>query len=301
MQVALEVEAKPRWHNWVGWTAAVLMAILWLVAGIWKLTDLSGFQVKLTQLLVPVSLSLPATLALAVSEVFAGVLLLVPAWRRWGGYFSAALLLVFMAYVGINYATLQGEDCSCFPWLERAVGPAFFWSDAGMVALALVAAWFSPRPARLKGAAYALASVAALGFVMLGVDQLRPAAAAEVPEKIAVDGGEFSLHDGRVFVYFFNPTCLHCLDAGIAMSELEWDAQFVGVPTQDYDFGPGFVEDTGLKNVTLSPDLEPLKEVFPFEDVPYAAAIENGQVRERLMFFEEPELSEKLRELGFVK
>ena len=291
----------PRWKHIIGWTAAVVMASLWLVAGIWKLTDLSAFQVKMTQLLVPVSVSLPATFALAVSETFTGLLLLRPAWRRWGGGLSVGLLLVFMAYVGINYEALLGADCSCFPWVERAVGPGFFIGDGIMLAIAVLAAVFSPRPARLRGAGAVLAGVVVLAGVSAGWDQLGPGPDSDVPATIQVESGEFNLHDGPVFVYFFNPTCLHCLDAGIAMAELSWKASFVGVPTQDFEFAPGFVDDTGLQDVQLSPDLDVLRAKFPFEDVPYGVAIDAGRVVERLLFFEEPELSKQLREIGFVE
>lgn len=301
MEDRFETQSTPAWKTGIGWTAAILMAALWLVAGVWKLTDLSAFQVKLTQLLVPVSLSMPATLALVVSELTAGVLLLVPAWRRIGGYFSAFLLLVFMAYVAYNYEPLRGADCSCFPWLERAVGPAFFWSDGAMVALALVAAWFSRPPARMRQAAMAVVAVAALTGVGFAVDQsAAPVAAGELPARIAIEGGELALTEGPVFLYFFNPTCLHCLDAGIIMSGYEWKATYVGIPTQDFDFGPQFVSDAGLKNVKLSPELERLKPIFPFDDVPYAVALKDGQVLAQLRFFEEPALGEKLREIGFI-
>ncbi len=297
-----DTQLTPAWKSWIGWTAAILMAALWLVAGIWKLTDLSAFQLKLTQMLVPVSLSMPATLALVVSELGAGILLLVPAWRRIGGYFSAALLLVFMGYVAYNYEPLRGADCSCFPWVERAVGPVFFWSDGAMVALALLAAWFSRPPARLRQAALALAGVVALTGVGFAVDQsAAPVAAGELPATIQVEGGEVALTEGPVFLYFFNPTCLHCLDAGIAMSMYEWKATYVGIPTQDFDFGPQFVGDAGLKNVKLSPELDTLKPIFPFEDVPFAVALRDGQVVAQLRFFEEPELGAKLREIGFVE
>jgi uncharacterized membrane protein YphA (DoxX/SURF4 family) len=299
---ALDTQSTPAWKSWIGWTAAILMAALWLVAGIWKLSDLSGFQVKLTQMLVPVALSMPATLALVVSELTAGILLLVPAWRRLGGISSALLLLVFMAYVAINYEPLRGADCSCFPWVERAVGPAFFWSDGAMVALALLAAWFSRPPARLRQAAYALAGIVATTGVMLAVEQsAAPAAAGELPSAIQVDGGEVAIHQGPVFLYFFNPTCLHCLDAGVAMSKYQWKATYVGIPTQDFDFGPQFVNDAGLKNVKLSPEIDRLKAIFPFEDVPYAVALKDGKVVADLRFFEEPALGEKLREIGFVE
>jgi uncharacterized membrane protein YphA (DoxX/SURF4 family) len=298
----LDTQATPAWKSWVGWTAAVLMAALWLVAGIWKLSDLSGFQVKLTQMLVPVALSMPATLALVISELTAGILLLVPAWRRLGGIFSALLLLVFMAYVAINYEPLRGADCSCFPWVERAVGPAFFWSDGAMVALALLAAWFSRPPARLRQAAYALAGIVATTGVMFAVDQsAAPAAAGELPAAVKVDGGEVAIHQGQVFLYFFNPTCLHCLDAGIAMSKYQWKSAYVGIPTQDFEIGPQFVNDAGLKNVKLSPEIDRLKAIFPFEDVPYAVALKDGKVVADLRFFEEPALGEKLREIGFVE
>ena len=128
------------------------MAVLWFTAGFWKLSDISGWQLKLTQLLVPMRWSLVGTLAVGAAEVIAGVLLLRAPWRRWGGWLSALLLVAFMAYMGLNYETLRGEDCSCFPWLERAVGPAFFWSDAAMLAAALLAVRFSPSPSRPRGA-----------------------------------------------------------------------------------------------------------------------------------------------------
>lgn len=293
-------QQTPAWQNAVGWSAAAIMALLWLVAGLYKLADISGFQVKLTQLLVPVWLSLPGTIALAVTETFAGVLLLRSAWRKMGGYLSVGLLLVFMAYVGINYEALRGADCSCFPWIERAVGPGFFIGDGVMVALAALAAVFAPAPKRLRGAALTLAGICAFAGVSLAWDRLGPAPASDVPEVIQVEGGEFNPRDGGVFLFFFNPTCLHCLDAGIAMAELDWNAQMVGVPTQDFEIAPGFIEDTGLENVKISSDLDLLKEKFPFEDVPYAVALRDGQVLELFRFFEEPELSEELRKIKMV-
>jgi hypothetical protein len=268
---------------------------------VYKLIDLSAMQLKMTQLLVPVSLSTPATVALAISELFAGVLLLRAGWRRWGGYFSSFLLLVFMAYVAVNYEPLRGADCSCFPWIERAVGPGFFIGDGVMLALALAAALFSPPPVNPRKAVVALLAICALGGVALAVDRLGPAADANVPAAITVDGRPYSLHEGKAFLYFFNPTCLHCLEAGQTMATFEWQADLLGIATQDPDFVPGFFEDAGLTNVKVSPDLDTLREAFPFQDAPYAVAIENGQVKERFQFFEQPEFGDKLREHGFIK
>ena len=296
------VDSRPRpsWQNTLGWVAAVIMAFLWFSAGLWKLADIGGWQLKLNQLLVPIEWTLPGTLAVAVAEVFAGVLLLRPVWRRLGGYLSVGLLLAFMAYMAINYETLQGTDCSCFPWLERAVGPAFFWSDGGMAAIGALAAWFAPPMSRFRGAGYALIAVCLVGGIALAYDRLAPSTDADVPASVRVEDGELSLHQGRVFVFFLSPMCIHCLDAATAMAKHDWKAEFVGVPTEDPDLAAGFVEDSGLQSVKLSPDVDLLKEKFPFGDPPYAVAIENGQIRERFMFFEEPALGEKLRELGFL-
>lgn len=301
---ALEQKDLTGWKSAVGWFCALAMALLWLVAGLWKLTDISGWQIKLNQLLVPAALTLPATLAVASSEVFAGLLLLRPKWRRLGGLLSVVLLLVFMVYVGVNYDTLRGEDCSCFPWLERAVGPAFFWSDAAMVVLAALAAAFAPKMSAFTGARNLLIGVLVFAVAALAWDKLKPAPGAEVPASIVVEGEPYDLREGKTFLYFFNPTCLHCLDVGIAMSKYEFQVPFLGVPTQDFDYAGGFLNDAGLTDkVRMTPDLDKLKETFPFDDVPYAAAVEDGRVLYRfpMIELEEPELGEKLKELGIVQ
>src|SRR5947207_2866399 len=95
------------WKTWLGGTAAVLTSALFLVAGIWKLTDSPGAAVRLAQAKVPESLSLAAALMLGTVETFAGVLVLTPRFRKWGAWISAFLLLVFMIYIGVNYEALR--------------------------------------------------------------------------------------------------------------------------------------------------------------------------------------------------
>jgi hypothetical protein len=290
-----------RWKHVIGWGASIAMAALWLVAGIWKLTNISDFQLTMTQLLVPVAWSLPATFALAVVETFTGLLLLRSTWRRWGGHISMTLLIVFMIYVGINYEALRGADCSCFPWIERAVGPGFFVGDGIMLMVSALATFLAPRSTHFRSSLVLLGGIAILGGFSMIWDQSISDRKYDIPEKIQVDSGELNLHHGQVFIYFFNPTCLHCLDAGITMSEFTWRAIFVGVPTQDFDFASGFVDDTSLKDVRLSPELDLLRTRFPFEDVPYGVAIKNGQVVEKVRFFEKPELEERLRQVEFIE
>src|SRR6202165_4098533 len=114
----------PGWKSWLSGTGAVLIAVLFLAAGIWKITDAPGAAVRLAQMKVPQNLRLAAAL----------------------------LLLVFMIYVGANYTALHGAECQCFPWLKRAVGPGFFVGDGVMLLLAVLAGLWSKRSEDLRRA-----------------------------------------------------------------------------------------------------------------------------------------------------
>src|SRR5581483_3558096 len=135
----------PPWKIAIGWLSAIVVSLLFLSSGIWKITDVPGWAVRVTQARVPASLSLPAALGFGIAETFAGVLVLVPRFRRWGAWLAALLLISFLVYFAINYQALRGEECSCFPWVKRVVGPGFFIGDAVMLAFAILAGWWA-RP-----------------------------------------------------------------------------------------------------------------------------------------------------------
>ncbi|MDA1315605.1 MAG: hypothetical protein O2968_19930 [Acidobacteria bacterium] len=293
--------ASGAWKKHAGAAAAIVMAILWLVAGVYKLTTISQWQLMLTQILVPVPLSLAGTMAVIMGDLTAGVLLLRPSWRRLGGMLSSVMLIIFMGYFAINYEALRGADCSCFPWVKRAVGPEFFWTDGAMLLLSVAAAWLAPPLRNIRGAVLAVAGIVVISLSALAIDKLGPQPELDVPATIAAGDAQVSLHEGKVFIFFFNPMCPHCVDAGINMSKHKWQAIFVGVATEDEDLTPGFIDDTGLRDVKLTRDIKTLREALPFENPPYAVAIEDGRVTERFPFFEEPELGEKLRELGLIE
>src|SRR6266508_3870599 len=88
----------PSWKTAAGWISAAIVSVLFLVAGIWEVTDPPAAAVRIAQARVPEFLSLPAALALGIGNTFAGVLIMVPRFRRWGAWLCAALLVVFMAY-----------------------------------------------------------------------------------------------------------------------------------------------------------------------------------------------------------
>src|SRR5579864_567851 len=107
------------WKGTVGNIAAVLLAIPFLVAGIYHALDPYGVQRLFEEILVWHQISLPLVLAVSVGDMFAGALLLVPRYRRAGAWFTAALLVIYMSYFAYHYNQLVGVECSCFPWVKR--------------------------------------------------------------------------------------------------------------------------------------------------------------------------------------
>jgi len=299
---AAEID-RAAWKTWINWTAAILTAILFLVAGLWKLTDPTGAAVRLAQAKVPEGLSLLAAMALGTAEILAGVLVLLPRYRRWGALLASALLIVFMLYIGFFYNELQGQECSCFPWVKRAVGPAFFIGDAIMLLLAAGAwAWARHAPSSLKGIKVPLlilSAVVVFSLASYAVASSRQTG-TRAPATIAVEGKPFPITSGKVFLYFFDPACMHCLEAGRKMAQLNWgDTRLIGVPVTEPQFGAYFMKKTGL-NRPVSTDWELLKKTFAVKGTPGGVALENGRERAELTRFEGEEPAATLHKLGFT-
>lgn len=289
----------PGWKTAVSWAAAILIASLFLISGLWEITDIPAGAVRLHQALVPQGLSLPAAFALAIGNTFIGVLLLVPRFRKWGSWLASAALVLFLAYFAINYNTLRGEECTCFPWVKRVVGPAFFIGDGVMLVLAIAAGWWARAAHSLRSAALILAAVCVFAGVSYGVQVTRQSG-TKAPESITVDNKPFSLQQGKIFIYFFDPECMHCNDAAKRMSKYNWgDTKVIGVPTNVKQFAQEFMQSTGLR-APISNDLALLKQKFPFVSTPAGVAIENGRERAAVTQFEDTEPGATLKKLGFV-
>src|SRR5262245_30518908 len=289
----------PGWKSGFGVTPPGRMSALSVVAGRWIIADAPGAAVRLAQSKVPQGLSLAAAVLLGIAETFAGVLILVPRFRRWGAWIISFLLIVIMIYIGAFYNVLRGEECQCFPWIKRAIGPAFFVGDAIMLGLAALAGVWSKRSENLRSAALVLGAVTVFALVSYGVAATHHSG-IKAPDTVMVDGKPYSLQQGRVFIYFFNPECTHCLDAGRRMAKLNWgDTRFVGVATEQPQFAQGFIQTTGLKGV-VSTDLELLRKTFPFTDTPAGVALENGREKAALAKFEDDEPAATLKKLGFA-
>lgn len=290
----------PAWKTAVAVTCAVLLGVMWIVAGGWKLTGPFDWAIKLSQFKVPGWFAVPGTIVLGISEMLAGVLLFIPRFRRWGAILSAALLVVFMGYIGLFYEELRGADCSCFPMVKRAVGPAFFVGDGVMLLMCLLAGWWSRQSQGLKTAGMILGALVVFAGMSYGV-ALTQQSGTKAPEFITVDGKQTALSAGRYFIYFFDPECMHCDEAARRMAKWNWrDTKVVGVPTRVPHFAVEFMTSTKLR-APVTPDVKVLKDTFPFQDAPFGVALENGRQKEAMGIFDAEQPEKRLRELGFIE
>ncbi len=290
----------PAWKKATGFTAALLLALLFFVSGCWKLTDPFQWAHALTEFRVPSAWSLPFTLATGIGETFAAVLILVPRFRRWGSLLIGLLLVVFMVYIGANYSALAGKDCSCFPLVKRTIGPGFFIGDIVMLLMAAIAGWWTRTSENLRAALVVLGVVVVFAGVSFGVNATR-LSGLKAPATITVDGKPFALDQGDIFLFFYDPECLHCDAAAKRMSKLNWkDTKVVAIPTQDAKFAAAFLHDTGLTAVT-SLDIDLLRSTFKFVDPPYGVALQRGRQKAAIASWEDSEPAATLRRIGFVE
>lgn len=289
----------PGWKTALNWVGAVLTSLLFMVSGLWKITDAPSAAVRMAQARIPEWASLPVAVGFGIAETFAAVLILVPRFRRWGAWLAGLMLVAFLVYFGINYNALRGEECNCFPWIKRVVGPGFFIGDAVMLAMAALAGiWAKPSTSR-RSAVLVLAAVSVFALVSYGVAATRQTG-TRAPETIMVDGRPYSLQQGRVFLYFFDPECLHCADAAKRMATYNWgETKVVVVPIQQPQFAASFLQDTGLR-AGITSDAAALRQTFPFAGVPAGVALQNGREVKPLTQFEGEQPAATLKELGFI-
>lgn len=292
----------PAWKKAIGGVSAVLLAILFFVSGAWKLTDPYVWSQALVEFRLPSALALPGAVALGIAETLGAVLILVPRFRRWGALLVGFLLVVFMIYIGANYGALAGKECSCFPLVKRTVGPAFFVGDGLMLLMAVLAGTWSRTSESLRGALVILGAVIVFAGASLGVNSAR-ASGLQAPDTITVDGKPFSLQQGKVFLFFYDPTCTHCEAAARKMAKLSWkDTTIVAIPTDTPQFAASFLHDTGLKAGT-SNDLALLTKTFKFANGPYGVALVRGRQKGTIdvgVFETDGQPAATLHNLGFV-
>ena len=104
----------PSVRNAVSHIAAFAVALLFLTAGIWKMTEPFTWARMVEDLRVPYQLSMYATLALAVSETLAGALVLIPKYRRYAPGLDVASSLCGVHAVDVVSGKVMGS--LLWPW-----------------------------------------------------------------------------------------------------------------------------------------------------------------------------------------
>jgi hypothetical protein len=167
-----------------------------------------------------------------------------------------------------------------------------------MLLLAIAAGVGARRSEGIRPAIAVLAAVTVFAVLSYGLNAARHTG-VKAPNAIAAeDGKPISLAEGKVFVYFFNPQCLHCRK----LAALNWgDTRFVGIPTENPQFGGWFMGKAGLTGRgPVSKDLDAMKKVFPFDLPPAGVALENGYEKAMLLQFLDKEPGATLKRIGFV-
>ena len=100
--------------------ARLLLALVFLVAGLAKLADLAGSRQALRDFGVPARLATPFGLLLPLAELAVAVAFIptVSAW--WGALGALVLLLLFVGGISYNLARGRHPDCHCFGQLHSA-------------------------------------------------------------------------------------------------------------------------------------------------------------------------------------
>jgi hypothetical protein len=282
--------------------SAVLLGIIFLVSGGWKMLDPVKTGEVLEQAQVPGGYGAIGAAALGTLEVLAAFLLFTPRYRRWGGLLGSALIIFFIGWVAFYYPVLKGASCGCFPIIKRTVGPMFFVSDGVMLLLGL-AAWF--WSARVKS--YFVPVTALAGLAVIAASNYAWSESkivhAHLPNPVLVDGKPADLSKGKVFIFFYDPSCMHCDAAARFMSGFDWGStRVVSIPTVNPQWAVSFLRDTKLKAGT-SLELDKLRKAFPFVDPPYGVALNNDAVKGTFgqAAFNAPSPKAQLESLGFAK
>jgi len=251
----------PGWKSVLSWVSSLVLCGLFMLSGLWKITDVQGTAVRMVQAKVPESLGLAAALFFGIVETVGAVMILVPRLRRWGAVVLGALLLAFLGYFAVQYDTLRGADCSCIPWLKRVVGPGFFVGDGVMLLMAVLAGLGSRRPEGKRAVVLIAAAVTVFAGVSYGVGAARETG-TRAPESIVVDGRPYSLEHGKIFLFYFDPACMHCFESAQRMSKLNWgETRVFGGPIAQLQVATQFMQDT-VFHMAITADRDKLKAVF---------------------------------------
>jgi methylamine dehydrogenase accessory protein MauD len=121
--------------------ARLLLSGVFLVAGLAKLADRAGSRQAVIAFGVPTPLATPLGVLLPLVELAVAIALL-PSMARWGALGAFALLLGFVAAIGVNLVRGRNPECHCFGQLHSApVGWKTLARNGVLAALAGFVVW----------------------------------------------------------------------------------------------------------------------------------------------------------------
>lgn len=121
----------------------LLLAAIFVVAGVAKLADLSGSRQGLLGFGVPEPLARPLGGLLPIAELGIGLMLVPAATAWWASVGALALLLTFVVAIGVSLARGQAPDCHCFGQIHSApVGWSTLARNGLLAAIAGVSVWY---------------------------------------------------------------------------------------------------------------------------------------------------------------
>jgi peroxiredoxin len=98
----------------------LLLALVFAIAGLAKLTDRRGSEQAVTDFGLPPSLRAPIGLLLPLAELIIAFALIPASTALWGALGAFALLLLFLTAISISLARGRKPDCHCFGQLYSA-------------------------------------------------------------------------------------------------------------------------------------------------------------------------------------
>jgi peroxiredoxin/uncharacterized membrane protein YphA (DoxX/SURF4 family) len=156
--------------------ARLLLALVFVVAGVAKLADLRGSRQAIIDFGVPAALATPFGILLPLAELAVAVALIPASTAWWGAVGALVLLCVFVAGIGNSLARGRKPDCHCFGQLHSApAGGKTLARNAALAAVAGFVVWQGYHGAGPSAVGWlsspSAARIAALvfGLVVLGL------------------------------------------------------------------------------------------------------------------------------------
>ena len=123
----------------------LLLAVVFLLAGLAKLADRAGTRQTLIDFGVPAPFAGPLGVLLPIVELACSAALVPRATAWWGALGALALLLVFVAGIAYNLVRGRTPDCRCFGQLHSApVGWSTLARNAVLATVAGLVVWAGP-------------------------------------------------------------------------------------------------------------------------------------------------------------